>query len=109
MAANLRGDLLGAATDVAVVERGVLSPLVLWSGIVAGPIAWAIDLLASYAFVKPSCATHSHALLQATALVSLAIVGVGATLSWAAVQRTSAANPTDDGQPREPGSWPSSG
>ena len=50
VAADLRGDLLGAETAVSGDQRlrrddvRWLSPLPLWTGILAGPVAWALDL-----------------------------------------------------------------
>ena len=101
MAADLRGDLLGAATDVNAGDVRWLSPLPLWIGILAGPTAWAADLFASYALVKWTCLTQRHAVLQLIPLASLAVVAAGAVLSWLALQRTAGDEPTDGGNPRQ--------
>ena len=60
LAANLRGDLLGTASRVDAGDVRWLTPLPLWSGILAGPVAWALDLGASYALVKWVCHTSHY-------------------------------------------------
>jgi len=96
VAADLRGDLLGAETDLRW-----LSPLPLWIGILAGPTAWAFDLTASYALVKWTCSTERGALLHLLTLVSLTAVAFGAIVSWRALQHSADAAPTDGGEPRQ--------
>ena len=78
-----------------------VTPLPLWSGILAGPAAWAIDLTASYALVKWVCATQGYAVLHGITVGALAIVAVGAVLSWLAFQQTRSDVPTDGGRPRQ--------
>jgi hypothetical protein len=92
---------LGAETDVTAADRRWLSPLPLWTGILAGPMAWALDLTTSYAVVKPVCHTHSDGMLHLIALGCLAMVMGGAAISWFAFQRTAGDLPTDGGQPRQ--------
>jgi hypothetical protein len=91
---------LGAQTAVDPDVRW-LTPLPLWTGILAGPIAWAFDLTASYAVVKWVCDTRSDLILPLITIASLAAVVVGATISWAALMRTTNDVPTDGGQPRQ--------
>lgn len=62
--------------------------MLLWTGILAGPLAWAIDLEASYALVKWSCATHRSDALQLITVGALALTGAGAAVAWAAWRRT---------------------
>jgi len=78
-----------------------LSPLPLWTGILAGPIAWAFDLTASYALVKWACNTDTYATLHLLTIVSLALALVGWVTSWMALRRTSHDVPTDGGHPRQ--------
>jgi steroid 5-alpha reductase family enzyme len=87
---------LGAEADVRL-----LSPLPLWTGILAGPAAWAVDLTVSYALVKWTCMTDRQALLHLFTLVSLGGVALGAILSWRALRQSADARPTDGGQPRQ--------
>ena len=101
MAANLRGDLLGAEIDLAAADLRWLSPLPLWIGILAGPIAFAVDLSLSYALVKWTCNSQRHALLYVITPATLAMVAGAAVMSWTALQRTTADMPTDGGEPRQ--------
>ena len=101
MVADLRSDLLDAETAVDTGDVRWLTPLPLWSGIIAGPMAWAFDLMASYAVVKWVCHTRNYAVLPLITIASLAIVIVAATISWNALRRTTNDTPTDGGQPRQ--------
>jgi hypothetical protein len=76
-----------------------LSPLPLWTGILAGPIAWALDLMASYALVKWVCQTRSDSVFAVITIASLAIVVGGAAISWSALRHASSDAPTDGGRP----------
>jgi hypothetical protein len=101
VAADLWGDLLGAETDLTAADRRWLSPLPLWTGILAGPIAWALDLTSSYALVKPVCRMENSGMLALIPIICLALVASGATLSWAAFRRTAHDVPLDGGHPRQ--------
>lgn len=101
MAANLRGDLLGAQAAVDTHARRWLTPLPLWTGILAGPIAWAFDLMASYAVVRWVCHTGRYGVLPLITFASLAAVIGGAAVSWTALLRTVDDVPTDGGRPRQ--------
>ena len=73
------------------------SALALWTGILAGPVAWAVDLSASYALVKWTCLARREDVLQFITFASLAVVAIGAVVSWRALQHTE--RPTDGGRP----------
>jgi hypothetical protein len=92
---------LGAQTDLTIAEGRWLSPLPLWIGILAGPVAWAFDQSISYSLVKWTCSSHRYALLHLMSPAALALVTGGAAVSWLAVRRTSADSPTDGGNPRQ--------
>jgi hypothetical protein len=92
---------LGAQSAVDASAVRWLTPLPLWTGILAGPIAWAFDLMASYALVKWVCRSDGEVVLQLITLGSVAIVIAGAAISWAALMRTQADLPTDGGRPRQ--------
>jgi hypothetical protein len=77
-----------------------LSPLPLWTGILAGPVAWALDLGISYAIVKWLCASQREAPLHLITLAALTIVAGGAVMSFLALQQTTGDVPTDVGTPR---------
>jgi hypothetical protein len=78
-----------------------LSPLPLWTGILAGPLAWAVDLTASYALVKWSCSSQRELVLHLISPLCVAVVAAGAAVSWRALQRTSGDSPTDGDHPRD--------
>jgi len=99
VAANLWGDLLGSSADLTVDDLRWLSPLPLWTGILAGPIMFAVKLTATYALVKWTCSTDRQSVLHAISLVSLLVVFGAAWISWVALQHTSATLDTDAGTP----------
>jgi hypothetical protein len=90
---------LGAETDLTVADQRWLSPLPLWAGILAGPIAWASDLGASYALVQWTCASQRVGVLHLISLLALMLTMGGAVMSWMALQHTDHLA-TDAGQPR---------
>jgi hypothetical protein len=92
---------LGAQADLAAADRRALSPLPLWAGILAGPIAWALDLTINYALVKWVCRTQRYDAHALIAIAALAIVAAGSALSWRALHRTGEDQPTDGGHPRQ--------
>jgi hypothetical protein len=92
---------LGAQARVDAASVRWLTPLPLWIGILAGPIAWALDLSASYTIVKWACATRNDGVFHLITFASLAMVGGGAVVSWLAFQTTAGDDPTDGGRPRQ--------
>ncbi len=87
---------MGAAS---AVTRRPPAPWTLWTGILAGPLAWATDLFLNYAIVKWTCYHDHHWLFDAFTFGALAIVAIGAVLSWNGLQQTAGAEPTDGGMP----------
>src|SRR4051812_15649585 len=57
---------------------------VLWAGILAGPITWALDLTVSYALVKWTCGHRSMLVLHLITLAALLTIAAGAVSSWRA-------------------------
>ena len=92
---------MGAQTAVGTSDLRWLTPLPLWTGILAGPMAWAFNLTASYTSVKWVCHTGSYGVLPLITVVSLALVGVAAAISWIALMQTADDVPTDGGRPRQ--------
>jgi hypothetical protein len=92
---------LGAETAVNAHDLRWLTPLPLWTGILAGPIVWAFNLLASYALVKWVCLTKNYSVLQGITIVSLVIVIAAAAVSWKALAHTRHDTPTDGERPRQ--------
>src|SRR5256885_14838892 len=56
----------------------------LWFGILAGPIAWAIDEVIGYTATAHECSTGSRALLHGLTIVALATCLSGALSAWSA-------------------------
>jgi hypothetical protein len=92
---------LGAQSAVETGGVRWLTPLPLWVGILAGPIAWAFDLTASYAVVKWVCQTRGYGVLPLITIASLALVAGAAAISGSALMRTTNDVPTDGGRPRQ--------
>jgi hypothetical protein len=70
-------------------DRRWLSPLPLWTGILAGPIAWAFDLCVSYALVKWTCSSQRSLLMHLISPMCLALVIGGAAVSWWGLRQSS--------------------
>ena len=66
----------------------------LWAGILAGPLAFAADLLARYGLVHSACANGQTTVLTLITMVSLAVICGGAAVAWRAWQRTATAATT---------------
>jgi hypothetical protein len=92
---------LGASTHITAGDVRWLSPLPLWAGILAGPLAWAFDLQTTYALVHRACATQDVLLLRGITVVSLACVGAGSVAAWNALSRTANDVPSAGGLPRQ--------
>ena len=54
----------------------------LWTGALAGPIAWAADLQARYALVKYVCVNRAEWMMWVITLAALIVTGFGALCSW---------------------------
>jgi hypothetical protein len=70
----------------------------LWAGILAGPLAWALELVVNYALVKPACG-RGWSPFNVVTLGALLIVAAGAFASWRALTATPTDAPTDGGHP----------
>jgi hypothetical protein len=73
-----RSEMAGPAEDF----RSGTGALALWWGIFAGPIAFALDEVLSYAIVQHTCSTGYHGLLHFYTLLAivLALSGFAAAL-----------------------------
>ena len=58
------------------------SSVALWTGILAAPIAWAVDLQAKYALLQYVCRNHATWILWAITIVALLITAFGAFNAW---------------------------
>jgi hypothetical protein len=91
---------LGAETHLTAADRRWLSPLPLWTGILAGPVAWAFDLETSYALVHWTCVTQRVQLLHLITLLSLIVTGGGIAISWISWQHARAPHASNDERDR---------
>lgn len=69
------------------IERTQPAPMrgrdvALWIGILAGPIAWAIDLELSYALVPPAQASGHKLGLHLATLAAAVIAAASALIAW---------------------------
>ena len=95
---------MGAATDLA--RRRSDSPAgiaSLWSAILAGPTAWALDLTISYSIVQWTCGGGPPVVLHLISLFSLAVIAAGAFFAWRELQFSSGAVPLDGSEPDQRG------
>lgn len=58
-----------------------------WFGLVAGPLAWALDQQVSYALVPWSCNTDHHGLIHLVGVATLLLAGGGAVVAAHAWRR----------------------
>jgi hypothetical protein len=92
---------LGAEIDLTADDVRWLSPLPLWIGILAGPVAFAVDLTASYALVQWVCASRQFSLLHLITLLAVVVVTAGAWTSWLGLRHAREGVPDDGGRPRQ--------
>jgi hypothetical protein len=77
----------------------------LWLGLLAGPTAWALDLLISYAAVKWTCSSQHTAALHLITVGALLITAGGAAASWTVFQRTPEPSHADGPRPVDRGKF----
>jgi hypothetical protein len=95
---------LGAATDVA--RRWFDTPratAALWTGVLAGPAAWALDLGLSYAIVQWTCGGGPGIVLRLISVAALVIIAGGAFAAWSALQLAPGSEREDGNLPDERG------
>ncbi len=100
MAADLRGDLLGAKAHLnaewSTSYEGIWTQ---WAGVLAGPIAWSAMLLFDYALTKWSCGHSTAYVLQIIAIVAIACTAAGAFAAYRTLMLVPAAVGDDGGNP----------
>jgi hypothetical protein len=95
---------LGASPDV--TRRWFDAPTgisTLWAGILAGPVAWALDLTLSYSLVQWTCGGGHPIVLHVISLFAVAITAGGAFASWRALHSVPEGAPDDGSQPEQRG------
>jgi len=73
------------------------SETTLWTGIVAGPIAWFVNLEVSFALASAACSDSGKLLLHLAATISLLVTLAAGCLSfsqWQVLQTNDAGEPT---------------
>ena len=63
------------------------SSVLLWISIMAGPVAWAIDLESRFALVQWACVNHRGWVLHAITVTAFVAAAAGALLGWLAFVR----------------------
>ena len=71
-----------ALTNVATDHRDTRTLVWLWSAMLAGPVAWAFNQGAGYAFVKPACLGEDTPVLWLITAVALLIAATGGYTAW---------------------------
>jgi hypothetical protein len=87
---------LGAQASVAGADHS-LRPLALWIGVLAGPVAWALDLTISYVLAKPACLSRRIPMLSLVTVGALLVITIGCTVAWRALQSVPSDLATDGG------------
>ena len=67
----------------------------LWTGVLAGPIAWASDLGISYAIVKWTCGSQHTSVLHAVSAAALLAIAAGAVPAWRGLSLSTGSASTD--------------
>ena len=78
----------------------------LWAGILAVPLAWSADLVASYALVKWTCSVQRTAVLHLVSVATLAVVGLRSDVRDVLVTHVLDAEPDHRIEFPEPSTWP---
>ena len=85
LAADLRGDLLGAEAAVASIG--------LWSAMAAGPMAWLTTLALNYVLAEQACGPQLAGVLPLISGVMLAVVAGAAVFTWRLLRNQQGASP----------------
>lgn len=69
----------------------------LWVGLFAGPVAWALDQQIKYMWLTYICSTAGVVMLHVVTLMTLLLAGLGAYLSWRSWRRAGRELPDGSG------------
>lgn len=78
-------------------NRATRHPLLLWTGWLMGPLAWALHLMASYLLVPWVCSTGHYWSLHMVTLLTALLAAAGALIAWR--QLRGAGRPAGHGKP----------
>jgi hypothetical protein len=65
-----------------VTSKPILSPLALWYGVLAAPVAWIVRLIISYAMVEWLCRGDGAVVMHLTSVLFLVISLTGGWVAW---------------------------
>jgi hypothetical protein len=74
--------------------------LVLWAGVMAGPLAWALHQQVSYMLVPTACAKGTEGFLHLITLGALLIAAAGPLIAWRSWKRLPEGS-TDEGDTKD--------
>jgi hypothetical protein len=81
-------------------EKSTSALLAQWTGLLAGPVAWLLQLQVAYTLVPWACAHDQQSIsLHVVTVVALLLTGVGAVVSWRGWQRAGRELPGPAGGP----------
>lgn len=105
MDSDLPSDLLGSEMAVTLYdrERPDGSPLLLWAGVLLGPVAWALDEGLSYALAQHACSTGNLYVLHIVTLLCLLLAISGALIARGQLSKVGPGN--DEGGGPHHRSW----
>ena len=87
-------------SDVANNTAMPTNALALWTGMLAGPIAWLLQMELGYALVPWACATGHIVVLHIVTLGGLLIAAAGALVAWREWRRSGREWPKGAGGPQ---------
>lgn len=76
---------------------GSKAMLTQWTGVLAGPLAWLMQLSTNYALVEHVCSTGNEFLLHGISGVAVLATAAGAWLAWGVWKRTGSSWPGEEG------------
>jgi hypothetical protein len=89
---------LGSKADV-TADAALPGTAILWTGLLAPPLAWAADLMVRYALVQWSCSTQQTVVVKVISVATLAVVIGGGVVAARAYSQIPSGAPTDGGRP----------
>jgi hypothetical protein len=70
--------------------------LLLWAGVLLGPVTWALQMQLGYMLVQPACMSGRNLSLHIVTIIALALAAVGGLIAWRNWQRAGQQWPSDE-------------